>query len=149
PGCPDNGRAGLRPPGPVPAPGGFSAGAFIKAVFDRGKIGIGVSEDPWRFGYGDPGTNQLQCFDIVIAREVGKAILGDYNHIELKVTQVANRIPALKDGSVDLVSWAFTANCARWQQIDFSTVYYNSGQTVMVAKNSSYHSLQDLTGKRV
>jgi polar amino acid transport system substrate-binding protein len=149
PTCADNGKASLRPQGSVPAPGSFPAGSFMKTIYDRGKIVIGVSKDTWLFGYVDPGTNQLQGFDIDIAREVGKALFGDYNHIELKVTQVANRIPALKDGSVDLVSWAFTANCARWQQIDFSTVYYNSGQTVMVAKNSAYHSLQDLTGKRV
>ena len=149
PSCPDNGRASLRPQGSQPAPGSFAAGTFMKTIYDRGRLVIGVSQDTWLFGYVDPSTNQLQGFDIDIAREVGKAIFGDYNHIELKVTQVANRIPALKDGSVDLVAWAFTTNCARWQQIDFSTVYYDSGQTVMVAKNSPYHSLHDLTGKRV
>jgi len=149
PSCPDNGKASLRPQGSPPAPGSFPSGTFMKTIFDRGRLVIGVSQDTWLFGYVDPSTNQLQGFDIDIAREVGKAIFGDYNHVELKVTQVVNRIPALKDGSVDLVAWAFTTNCARWQQIDFSTVYYDSGQTVMVAKNSPYHSLQDLNGKKV
>jgi len=121
----------------------------MRTVSERGKLVVGVSQDTLLFGYLNPATNQLEGFDIDIAREISKAIFGDYNHIELKVTSVARRIPALKDGSVDLVARTFTANCVRWKDIDFSTVYYSSGQSLLVLKTSPYRSIQDLSGKRV
>src|SRR5215467_1806146 len=149
PACFDNGKGSLRPQGPLPAPGNFPAASFMRSVHERGKLVVGVSQDTLLFGYLNPSTNQLEGFDIDIAREVSRAMFGDYNHIELKVTSVAQRIPALKDGSVDMVARTFTTNCARWTDIDFSTVYYSSGQSLLVLKSSPYRSMQDLSGKRV
>jgi polar amino acid transport system substrate-binding protein len=42
-----------------------------------------------------------------------------------------------------------TINCARWEQIAFSTQYYRAGQKVLVAKGSPARSMTDLKGKRV
>lgn len=149
PTCFDNGKGSLRPQGPLPAPGNFPAASFMRTVFERGKLVVGVSQDTLLFGYLNPATNQLEGFDIDIAREISKAMFGDYNHIELKVTSVTQPIPALKGGSVDMVARTFTANCARWKDIDFSTVYYSSGQSLLVLKASPYRSMQDLSGKKV
>jgi polar amino acid transport system substrate-binding protein len=80
---------------------------------------------------------------------VSKAIFGDPNKIEYRVITTAQRIPALEDGSVDIVARAMTINCARWKQIDFSTEYYRAGQKVLVAKGSPAKSMADLKGKRV
>lgn len=147
--CADNGKASLRPQGPAPAPGNFPAGSFMKTIYDRGRFVVGVSQDTLLFGYLNPSSNQLEGFDIDIAREIGKALFGDYNHMELRITTVAQRIPALKDGSVDMVARTFTANCARWKDINFSTIYYDSGQSVLVLKGTPYRSMQDLGGKKV
>lgn len=149
PTCFDNGKGSLRPLGPLPAAGNFPPGSFMKTVFERGKLVVGVSQDTLLFGYLNPATNQLEGFDIDIAREMSKAIFGDYGHIELKVTSAAQPIAALKSGSVDMVARTFTANCARWKDIDFSTVYYSSGQSLLVLKTSPYRNMQDLTGKKV
>src|SRR5262249_22965443 len=149
PTCFDNGKGSLRPLGPLPAAGNFPPGSFMKTVFERGKLVVGVSQDTLLFGYLNPATNQLEGFDIDIAREMSKAIFGDYGHIELKVTSAAQPIAALKSGSVDMVARTFTANCARWKDINFSTIYYDSGQTVLVLKGSPYRSMQDLGGKKV
>src|SRR5262245_52592403 len=86
PTCFDNGKGSLRPQGPLPVPGNFPGGSFMKTVFERGKLVVGVSQDTLLFGYLNPATNQLEGFDIDIAREMSKAIFGDYGHIELKVT---------------------------------------------------------------
>ncbi len=59
------------------------------------------------------------------------------------------RIPDLLNGSVDLVVDTMTENCARWQQIDFSTEYYAATQRLLVDKNTPYQSLDDLGGKKV
>jgi len=47
------------------------------------------------------------------------------------------------------VARAMTINCTRLQQVDFSTVYYDAGQRVLVLKNSPVKSLADLGGKKV
>jgi len=121
----------------------------MKTVFERGKLVVGVSQDTLLFGYLNPATNQLEGFDIDVAKEISRAIFGDYSHIELKVTSASQPIPALRSGSVDMVARTFTASCARWKDIDFSTVYYSSGQSLLVLKTSPYRKMQDLAGKRV
>ena len=148
PGCGDA-TASLRPQGPLPAPGSFPVGSFMKAIYDRGSLIAGVSRDTLLFGYVNPSTGQIDGFDIEILRQVAKAIFGDESRIEFRVITPAQRIPSLQDGSVDVVGRTFTINCARWRQIDFSSVYYASGQRLLVPKRSPVRSLQDLAGKRV
>jgi polar amino acid transport system substrate-binding protein len=121
----------------------------MKAIYDRGSMIAGVSRDTLLFGSVNPSTNQIEGFDIDILRQLAKAIFGDENRIEFRVITPAQRIPALQDGNVDVVARTFTINCARWRQIDFSTVYYASGQRVLVPRGSPIKSLQDAAGKRV
>src|SRR5690606_18908738 len=78
-----------------------------------------------------------------------KAVLGDENAYELRVITAADRIKVLTDGSVDVVVRNMTINCERWEQIAFSTVYYQAGQKVLVRLGEKYSSLDDLSGKRV
>ena len=42
-----------------------------------------------------------------------------------------------------------TITCARLQQVDFSTVYFDAGQRVLVPINSPVTSIADLGGKKV
>ena len=44
---------------------------------------------------------------------------------------------------------AVTITCQRRQAVDFSTVYYDAHQRVLVPKSSQVRGLQDLGGKRV
>jgi polar amino acid transport system substrate-binding protein len=145
-----NATSSLRPDGsPPPAPGAFPPGTFMRTIQDRGKLVIGASQDTMLFGYLNPFSNQLEGFDIDVLKEVGRAIFGDYNHLDYHVLTPAQRIPALQGGTVDIVGRTFTITCARWQQIDFSTVYYDSGQRILVPATSAIRGLQDLNGKRV
>lgn len=57
--------------------------------------------------------------------------------------------PVLADGSVDIVARAMTITCTRWEQIDFSTEYYQAGQKVLVPKDSPVKRMEDLKGKKV
>ena len=54
-----------------------------------------------------------------------------------------------KSGSVDVVADATTITCARKKQVDFSTVYCDASQKLLVPSNSAAKSLADLGGKRV
>jgi polar amino acid transport system substrate-binding protein len=142
--------ASLRPAtGALPAPGSMPAGTLMKTIQDRGKLVAGVSQDILLFGYQNPISNQLEGFDIDMVKQVSKAIFGDENHVEYRAITAAQRIPLLQDNSLDIVALTMTINCDRWKQIDFSSVYYDAGQRVLVSKSSGFQSLQDLGGKKV
>jgi polar amino acid transport system substrate-binding protein len=142
--------ASLRPAsGSLPSPGSMPSGTFMKTIQDRGKLVAGVSQDALLFGYQNPITKELEGFDIDMVKQISKAIFGDENHVEYRAITNAQRIPTLQDGSVDVVALTMTINCDRWKLIDFSTVYYDAGQRVLVPKSSGAQSMQDLTGKKV
>jgi len=65
------------------------------------------------------------------------------------VITAAQRIPVLQDNSVDVVARAMTINCARWQQIAFSSEYYGAGQKILVRKGSKATKIGDLNGQKV
>lgn len=139
----------FAPEGANPAPGAMPAGSYMQTIQKRGRLIAGVSADTLLLGARNPLNGQIEGFDIDMLKAVSKAIFGDPNKIEYRVITTAQRIPALSDGSVDIVARAMTINCARWKQIDFSTEYYRAGQKVLVAKGSPAKSLADLKGKRV
>jgi len=60
-------------------------------------------------------------------------------------------IPALKSGSIDLVISSMTATDERRQSIDFSEPYAFTGLALLVAKDSTVQSIEDLksSGKRI
>jgi len=115
----------------------------------RGQLRVGVDQNTYLFGYRDPASGDIVGFDIDMAHAVAKAIFGDPDKLQLVVITSAERIPYLQQGKIDMVADVMTINCARWQQVDFSTVYYNAGQTVLVPKASTARSISDLGGKKV
>lgn len=144
-----NPTASYKPAGSLPAPGAFAGSPSVAAIYNNGKLRVGVDQNTYRFGFRDSETGELEGFSLDVAREIAKAIFGDPNKIQLRVVTSAQRIPALKNGDVDLVVHTMTANCERWKDIDFSTVYYLAGQKVLVKKDTGYQGIQSLAGKKV
>jgi polar amino acid transport system substrate-binding protein len=145
-----NPLASFAPTGPNPAPGTpMPPGSYMATIQNRGRLIAGVSADTLLLSARNPLNGQIEGFDVDMLKAVSKAIFNDPNRIEFRVITTAQRIPALTSGSVDIVADAMTINCARWQQIDFSTEYYRAGQKVLVAKGSPAKSMADLKGKRV
>lgn len=136
--------ASWRPTGP-PSPNDPA----LAEIRQRGLLRVGVDQNTYRFGFRDAETGQLDGFALDVARELAKAIFGDPTKLQLRVATSAQRIPSLQDGEVDLVVHTMTANCERWNDIDFSTVYYMAGQKVLVKKSADYEGVQSLAGKRV
>jgi polar amino acid transport system substrate-binding protein len=124
-------------------------GTFMRQVHDRGRLIVGVADDTLLFGYLNPFTNQIEGFDIDVAREVARAIFGDPNRIELRVIAYDQRLPLLENGTVDMVADTMTINCARWQRIAFSSIYYQAGQKLLVRKDSTARGIEDMHGKKV
>jgi polar amino acid transport system substrate-binding protein len=82
-------------------------------------------------------------------RAVAQAIFGNPDKVEYKAISDAERIPDIRDGSVDIVAHTMTITCARLAEVDFSSVYFEAHQRVLVLKNSAVTGLGQLGGKRV
>lgn len=109
----------------------------------------GVRQDVPLIGFLNPRTNQIEGFDIEFVKAVTRAIFGDDSKVDLRPVTAAARIPSLQDNTVDLVAAAMTITVDRKTQIDFSAVYYEAGQRVLVKSDAPYNSIQDLGGKRI
>jgi ABC-type amino acid transport substrate-binding protein len=125
------------------------AGSYMRTIQDRGTLRAGVKQDVLLFGFLNPRTNQIEGFDVDIAKEIARAIFGDPAKIDLRGMPSAARVPSLKEGTVDVVVSTMTITKERLQEIDFSDVYYEAGQTLLVPNNSTISNIRDTAGKRV
>jgi polar amino acid transport system substrate-binding protein len=142
-------KASLRPAATLPPPGQMPDPSTMKTIQNRGQLIAGVDQNTFLFGFRNPTTGALEGFDIDRVHEIAAAIFGDPNKVQFKVVTSANRIKALAEGQVDVVVRTMTATCERWQQINFSAVYYTAGQRLLVDKTSQVTSLDQLGGKKV
>ncbi len=124
-------------------------GTLLRKIQDRGRLIVGVKYDVPTFGFVNPQTNVLEGFDPAIGREIAAYIFGDPNKVEFKEAITKNRIPFLKDGTVDVVLSTFTINEDRLKEVDFSIVYYVSGDRMLVSVDSSIRTIADLDGRKV
>jgi len=135
----------LSPAGPPQV----TAGSFMAKIRARGYLIAGVDQSTYHFGFLNPLTGQIEGFDIDMIRAVAQAIFGDPSKVQFKAISDAQRIPDVKDGTVDIVAHTMTITCDRLKDIDFSSVYFDAHQRVLVLRNSSATSLDDLHGQKV
>jgi lysine-arginine-ornithine-binding protein len=91
--------------------------------------------------------NEVDGFDVDIAKAVAEA-MGK----ELVIEDMAfdGLIPALQTDKIDIAIAGMTITPERLEEVDFSTPYYNAGQTVVVREeNEEIQSVDDLEGKLI
>jgi polar amino acid transport system substrate-binding protein len=117
----------------------------------RGYLSVGVDQSTYLWGYRDPVTGTLSGFDIDILDQVAQAIFGstDPKYIHYRVVPNVDREQAVENGQVDILAETMTITCDRKKKVDFSTVYYEAVQRILVPSNSTITGPQDLGGKRV
>lgn len=143
-------RASLQPAGgSLPAPGRMPAGSYMEVIQKRGRLVLGTSQDTLLFSSRNPITGRIEGFDVDMGRQIAQAIFGDPGKIQIKVIGYDKRVSSAADGTVDIVADTMTANCERWADVNFSTIYYEAGQKVLVSTNSAATSIDDLGGKKV
>lgn len=111
------------------------AGEAVERIQDRGRLVVGVDQNSFLWGYRDPTTGKLGGFDIDLAKEIGKDILGTDPDITFKTIPTDQRIPALEKGDVDMVVRTMTISCERIEEVAFSTAYFEAGQQMLVPKD--------------
>ena len=137
----------LRPSGPPQV----TSGSFMAKIRARGYLIAGVDQSTYHFGFLNPLNNQIEGFDIDMVRAMAKAIFGNSNPgtIHFKAISDAQRIPDITSGTVDIVAHTMTITCDRLKAVDFSSVYFEAAQRVLVLKSSTAKSLDDLHGQKV
>ncbi|MGP0031697.1 MAG: glutamate ABC transporter substrate-binding protein [Acidimicrobiales bacterium] len=148
PGCTDP-TASSAPPATMPAPGDMPAGSWMSHILARGYLIVGTGQSTYDWGYRDPVTGQLSGFDIDMLRQVSQAIFGSPDRIRFVVVNNDQRVQAVRSGQVDILAETMTINCAREKYVDFSTVYFEAGQEILVPTDSTISGPSDLNGKRV
>ncbi|MFE7382411.1 glutamate ABC transporter substrate-binding protein [Streptomyces zhihengii] len=140
-----------------------AGGPNIDAIKERGKLVVGVDQNSYQWGFRrplDPGetadgaakasAGRLEGFDIDLARAIAADILGSEDAIIFRAIPTNQRIAALDSGAVDIVVRTMTINCARIEQVAFSTAYFQAGQQVLAPKGQKITGYDDsLSGKRV
>jgi polar amino acid transport system substrate-binding protein len=127
-------------------------GSYMAQIKARGYLIAGVDQSTYHFGYLNPLDGHIEGFDIDMIRAVAQAIFGSPDKVEFKSISDAQRITAItgRSGSVDIVAHTMTITCDRLRQVDFSSVYFDAHQRVLVPDNSAATGgLADLGGQKV
>jgi putative glutamine transport system substrate-binding protein len=103
----------------------------------------GTKADTRLFGLIETKTGSIQGFDADIAREVTKRISPTATAVLTPVTS-ANRIQLLKNGNIDAVAATMSATPEREKIVDFSDVYFNAGQSLLVRADSGIDGVDTL-----
>lgn len=133
----------------------FPAGSTMAALQAKGKLVVGTKFDQPGLGQKNPLNNQVEGFDVEIAKIVAAGIFGGKpsdlgNKVEYKEAISANRETFLENGTVDIVVASYTINDARKQRIDFAGPYFVAAQDILVkADNTTIKTVNDLAGKTV
>lgn len=134
--------AGLRPDG-------ATTGPALDTIRARGRLVVGLDTGSNLMSFRDPSTGRIAGFDVDIAREIARDLLGSPDLLDFRILNSADREKALQDSTVDIVAKTMTITCARRERVDFSTVYFVAQQRVLVIKGSDVRDVADLAGRRV
>ncbi|MGH3912294.1 MAG: transporter substrate-binding domain-containing protein [Pseudonocardiaceae bacterium] len=141
--------ASLRPQGPLPVPGRMPAGSAMADIAERGQLRVAVGPDTYLISSRNSESGQLEGFDIDIAGDIAEAIFGDRRRVMYRQLDLPGRLRAAERGEVDLVVSTTTITCSRRAQVEFSTVYLQARQRVLVNRGSDVTDLDSLAGKRI
>ncbi|MEJ8304159.1 glutamate ABC transporter substrate-binding protein [Saccharibacillus sacchari] len=122
-----------------------SAASQLDSIKERGTLVVGVKYDTKLFGLKDPASGDVEGFDIDMAHALAKSILGDESKVELKEVTSKTRIPMLNNGDIDMVIATMTITDERKKEVDFSDVYFQAGQSLLVKKGSPIAGIDDVT----
>ena len=146
----NNPTASLRPTATLPAPGRMPAHSFMERIQKQGYLLAGVNAGAYRFGALNPATGDIEGFEIDLVNELAKAIFGSAKvQVRPVALTVPQKLPFLQQGKVDIVVDTMTITCYRRTKVDFSTVYYDAQQKLLVPLHSGIKNISALAHKPV
>lgn len=123
---------------------GLGEDDILEYVQNTSRITWGVKADTPLFGFLDIETRQIQGFEIDLATAITEEILGEEGVAEFVEVSSKTRVPLLKNGNIDAILATMTITEPRLEIVDFSDVYFEAGQSLLVHKDSGITSIEDL-----
>ncbi|MFM7426798.1 MAG: transporter substrate-binding domain-containing protein [Elainella sp.] len=117
----------------------------LSAIKKRGYLIVGVKDNLRPLGFRD--QDQLQGFEIEIARQLASDLLGDETAVEFRPLLNQDRLQALLKGEVDILVARMTVTASRQRLVDFSRPYFIDGTAFLT--RDGIENLADLTGQPV
>lgn len=125
-------------------------GSTVENIKDLNKIVLGTCADypPYEFHKQIDGKDEIVGFDIDIAKEIAKDLDVE---LEIKDMDFNGLLAALDTGKVDFVIAGMTPDEERKKNVDFSKVYYDPEQGLLIRSEDveKYKSIEDLKGMKV
>lgn len=120
----------------------------IDAIKERGKIRIGVFGDKPPFGFVD-AEGKNQGFDVYIAKQFAKDLLGDENAVEFILVEAASRVEYLQSDKVDIILANFTVTDERKEMVDFANPYMKVALGVVSPDDAPIKNIEELKGQKL
>jgi polar amino acid transport system substrate-binding protein len=125
--------------------GAAMAADTLADVKNKKLLVCGVKDSTPGFGYIDEQSREIIGYDVDFCKAIAQK-LGV--KLELKPVTSSTRMPQLVAGNIDIIAATMTKNAERAKQIDFSHMYFFTGQKFLV-KKGTVKKLADLEGKRI
>jgi general L-amino acid transport system substrate-binding protein len=135
--------------GGEPQPAAGAGAGLLDEVKERGTLRCGVNETVPGFGF-DPGSGEIDGFDIDFCRAFAAAILGDPEAIELVPIDADNRFIALRNGDYDVLvrNTTWTTSRDGTEGVAFAHVNFYDGQAMMVRKGE-FRAIDEMDGTNI
>jgi polar amino acid transport system substrate-binding protein len=127
----------------------FGAGAaraddsILDTVLKRDKLIVATYSTSPPLAYVDD-DGKLVGFEIDMAHEIAKDLLGDPNKVEFVVVQSDGRFPAALSGKVDFGLCSTTIYPDRAVRIAFTRPYLDTGNSLIARKDAHIKTIQDM-----
>jgi len=127
-------------------------GGTLKKIKDTNTITIGYRESSIPFSFLDD-KQQPVGYAIDLCMKIVDTVKADLKLPNLKVAMQpvtsSNRIPLLRNGTIDLECGSTTNSKVRQEQVSFGPSYFVINVTAAVKKTSNINTLADLNGKTI
>jgi polar amino acid transport system substrate-binding protein len=117
--------------------------SLLDTVLKRDKIIVATYSTSPPLAYADE-NGDLVGFEIDMAREIAKDLLGDPKKVEFVVVQSDGRFPAALSGKVDFGLCSTTIYPERAVRIAFTRPYLDTGNSLIARKDAGIKSIQEL-----
>lgn len=121
----------------------------VDAIKEAGVLKVGVKDDVPNFGLRNTATDEIEGFEIDLAKLIANEILGDSEAIEMTPVTAKTRGPLLDNGEVDLLVSTFTITEERKETYNFTEPYYQDAVGILVKKDKGYKGLADMDGATI
>lgn len=120
------------------------AGSTLNTIKEKGVLVVGSSNDA-PFAYMDASSNKFSGVDADIIREVAKRL--GIAKVEMKQIPFENLLIELNNKTIDMVTDGMYIKPERLEKALFTDVWYKEGEALVVKRDSSIKTKEDLKDK--